>query len=106
MAKQTFKRLEGNTASQFESAFHGLIVKIEDGADTVMVQRFRPNGEDTTYSKPVRKDLEFYEDEDTGEEHAGFKYWHEVYFIKDFMRDSYPQEVNAILAGERKPQMA
>lgn len=94
------KRLEGNTASYHHTAFSGVIIKIEDGGDEVIVQEYYPNSGQTTYTAPVRKELDFYYNEDTAEEEAGFLLEGEVYFIKDFMIDNYMSEINAILAGK------
>jgi hypothetical protein len=96
------KRIEGNTASYHHSAFSGVIIKIEDGGDEVIVQEYYPAKGKTTYTAPVRKELDFFYDEDTAEHEAGFLLDGEVYFIKDFMRDNYMNEINAVLAGESK----
>lgn len=78
------RRLSGHTASHFESAWSGVIIRIHD-CESVLVQTFRPSGEETIYSKPVIKEV-FHD----GDGQETFTLDGSHYHLADFMRDNYP----------------
>lgn len=74
------KRLSGDTAILNESAFSGLIIRFQD-CEKALVQYFHPKGDDTKYTKPVVREIQ-YDETDS----AGFKYGGHFYHLADFMR--------------------
>lgn len=80
------RRLKGNTATYFFSAWSGLVIKFKD-EDNLLVQEFYPSNDDTVYTTPVIVPIEYFEDEENSEE--GFRYKDRVYYLKYFLRDNY-----------------
>lgn len=78
------KRLTGNTATHFESAWSGIIISIRDD-EAVLAQAFYPKGEGTHYDTPKLKPI-LYDETDS----AGFMYNRHFYHLADFMRDNFP----------------
>jgi hypothetical protein len=82
------ERMTGHTASLWESAWHGLIIKVNEEDDSeVIVQRFY----DGIYEEPVTRPINHYE---TGGEDSemGFTVSDEephVYTFNEFLRDDY-----------------
>lgn len=81
------RRLSGNTASLWESAWSGVIIRIKDD-ETVLAQTFRPSVEGTVYEKPVVAEI-FYDESGS----AGFMLDGNHYHLADFMRDNYMAQI-------------
>lgn len=78
------RRLTGDTGILFESAFSGIIIRLKEDGESVIIQDFRPMDDTTVYSNPLVREITYDEDGT-----AGFQYADHFYHLADFMKESF-----------------